>query len=137
MKWSKYKSDQHTISSPLHLLISIFLFILFYLFVNRKGGTGVCFCLFLFCKYVIVCQSAMYKCLLFLFVFCIFPTCNTYQNRSQAIDKNESTLGVFLDLAKAFDTVKHEILLPRYCMVAQQHQRHAHQDLQFLPCASA
>ena len=32
-------------------------------------------------------------------------------NISQEIDNNESTLGVLLDLAKAFDTVKHEILL--------------------------
>ena len=28
---------------------------------------------------------------------------------SQAIDNNEYTLGVFLDLAQAFDTVNHEI----------------------------
>ena len=29
----------------------------------------------------------------------------------QAIDNSEYTIGVFLDLAKAFDTVNHEILL--------------------------
>ena len=32
---------------------------------------------------------------------------------SQAIDNNEHTLGVFLDLAKAFDTVNHDMLLMR------------------------
>ena len=31
----------------------------------------------------------------------------------QAIDNNEYTIGVFLDLAKAFDTVNHEILLTK------------------------
>ena len=31
----------------------------------------------------------------------------------QAIDNNEYTTGVFLDLAKAFDTVNHEILLTK------------------------
>ena len=30
---------------------------------------------------------------------------------SQGIDNNEHTLGVFLDFAKAFDTVNHEMLL--------------------------
>ena len=29
----------------------------------------------------------------------------------QSIDNNEYTIGVFLDLAKAFDTVNHQILL--------------------------
>ena len=31
----------------------------------------------------------------------------------QAIDNNEYATGVFLDLAKVFDTVKHEILLTK------------------------
>ena len=31
----------------------------------------------------------------------------------QAIENNEYTIGVFLDLAKAFDTVNHKILLEK------------------------
>ena len=31
----------------------------------------------------------------------------------QAIDNSEHTIGVFLDLAKAFDTVNHKILLKK------------------------
>ena len=32
------------------------------------------------------------------------------RNISSAIDRNESTLGVFLELSKAFDTINHKIL---------------------------
>ena len=30
---------------------------------------------------------------------------------SSSIEKNEYTIGIFIDLAKAFDTVNHDILL--------------------------
>ena len=32
------------------------------------------------------------------------------RNISSAIDRNESTLGIFLELSKAFDTINHKIL---------------------------
>ena len=34
-------------------------------------------------------------------------------NISSAIDRNETTLGIFLDLPWAFDTINHEILCPK------------------------
>ena len=75
MKWSKYKSDQHTISSPLtSFIINLyFLFILLNFFsCKQKRRYWGLFRLFLFCKYLIVCQSAMYKCLAFPCVFLYF-----------------------------------------------------------------
>jgi hypothetical protein len=36
-----------------------------------------------------------------------------YNKISSAIDKNEFTIGIFLDLSKAFDTVSHDILFDK------------------------
>ena len=34
-------------------------------------------------------------------------------NLSQSIDNNEHTIGIFVDLSKAFDTVDHKILISK------------------------
>ena len=36
-----------------------------------------------------------------------------YDKLSDAIDQGKVTLGLFIDLSKAFDTVNHDILLTR------------------------
>ena len=38
---------------------------------------------------------------------------NLYDKVSEAIDNNEYCIGVFIDLSKAFDTIKHDILLKK------------------------
>ena len=38
---------------------------------------------------------------------------NLIDNISTAIDKSEHTLGIFLDLSKAFDTINHDIILSK------------------------
>ena len=37
----------------------------------------------------------------------------SFCNSSTSIDNNEITIGIFVDLAKAFDTVNHDILLSK------------------------
>ena len=41
------------------------------------------------------------------------PTIELTTKILQSIDNSEYTIGIFLDLAKAFDTVNHEILLEK------------------------
>jgi hypothetical protein len=41
------------------------------------------------------------------------PLINIYDKITHAIDQNEYSIGIFLDLAKAFDTVDHNILLSK------------------------
>ena len=36
---------------------------------------------------------------------------NLYDKVSEAIDKNEYSIGIFIDLSKAFDTINHDILI--------------------------
>ena len=39
-----------------------------------------------------------------------YPLVLLYDKISSAIDSNEATVGIFIDLCKAFDTVNHQIL---------------------------
>ena len=38
---------------------------------------------------------------------------NLYDKVSEAIDNNEYTIGIFIDLSKAFDTINHDILIKK------------------------
>ena len=42
-----------------------------------------------------------------------YPLVLLYDKISSAIDNNEVTVGIFIDLSKAFDTVNHQILLDK------------------------
>ena len=41
-------------------------------------------------------------------------------NLSQSIDKNKYTIGIFVDLSKAFDAVDHKILIGRLFTVSKR-----------------
>ena len=44
------------------------------------------------------------------------------RNISSAIDRNESTLGIFLELSKAFDTINHKILSHKFHVASHRAQ---------------
>src|SRR5438552_19211639 len=41
---------------------------------------------------------------------------NLYDKVSEAVDKNEFSIGVFINLSKAFDTINHDILIRKLDM---------------------
>jgi hypothetical protein len=40
-----------------------------------------------------------------------------YEKISLAVDKNEYSIGVFIDLSKAFDTLNHDILIKNFTIM--------------------
>jgi len=46
---------------------------------------------------------------------------NLYDKVSKAVDKNEYSIGIFIDLSKAFDTINHDILIKNWrCMALEE-----------------
>ena len=46
-------------------------------------------------------------------LYCMYALIQLYDKLSDAIDQGKVTLGLFIDLSKAFDTVNHDILLAK------------------------